>query len=635
MNGFDLNSLHFLRPEWFWGFAAFLLIPFLAVKGRAAGGLWQRVCDSFLLQRQLVSGASGRTFYPAVLLSLCWTLALIALAGPAWEKLPQPAFSRGQDTVFVMDISVFMTPSDTKPSRMERAVFKMHDFLQKLSTGQNALVLYDNEPFTAVPLTSDKKVIENILPTVRAGMMGGQVPRLDLALDQALQLLKQAGAVRGNVVVLGAYTDTKDTPAAVKAAGEIKKAGYSLFILGIGTEQGAPIQRPDGSFLSYQGKPMLSAVSVRNFEKVAQAGGGVYMPIRLDGRDVEAVLAKYASGEMPIAEKADDKVKADVWKDFGAVMAWTVLPFAALGFRRGWLGVILMFVLLSPSRAYAWSFSELWERPDRQEARRIAEGEKPVNPAVFEKDAAWRGAAEYKAGNYEEALKAFSEPTDAEMLYNLANTQAHAGQVQQAVETYKKVLELNPDHGDAAFNKKYLEDQLKQNRQNQQDQNQNQQDQNQNRQDQQNQQNQQDQQSGDKDRQDGNNRDQQQEQSGHNESQSPDEQEQQQNRDARSQAEQQQSRAEQQAGQREEQQQSRAEQQAEQQQKAGTKTAEQQVGEQERPQDHMPGSAAGQKAEEDREKQEQLQWLSVIQDDPSGLLRERIKRRNLQKRGIR
>ena len=39
--------------------------------------------------------------------------------------------------------------------------------------------------------------------------------------------------------------------------------------------------------------------------------------------------------------------------------------------------------------------------------------------------------------------------------------------------------------------------------------------------------------------------------------------------------------------------------------------------------------------EKEKEKQEQLEWLSVIDDDPSGLLRERIRRHNLQKRRMR
>ena len=69
-----------------------------------------------------------------------------------------------------------MTPVDVKPSRMDRARFKMHDFLRETKDGQNALILYDNEPFVAVPLTTDQKVVEQILPTVQAGMMGGRMP---------------------------------------------------------------------------------------------------------------------------------------------------------------------------------------------------------------------------------------------------------------------------------------------------------------------------------------------------------------------------------------------------------------------------------------------------------------------------
>ena len=116
------------------------------------------------------------------------------------------------DIVDVLDISVFMTPVDVKPARMDRARFKMHDFLRETKDGQNALILYDNEPFVAVPLTTDQKVVEQILPTVQAGMMGGRMPDVNLALQKAGELLKQAGATKGRIVLLGGYICDDEMP---------------------------------------------------------------------------------------------------------------------------------------------------------------------------------------------------------------------------------------------------------------------------------------------------------------------------------------------------------------------------------------------------------------------------------------
>ncbi len=586
-----MTDFHFLRPEWLWGFSVFLLLPFLIGKTRSGAGAWQRFCDRILLRFLSVSGSGVRLFWPFFLISVCWVLALIALAGPAWEKLPQPAVKKGVDTVYLMDISVFMTPVDVKPSRMDRARFKMYDFLRETKDGQNALILYDNEPFVAVPLTSDQKVIEQMLPTVQAGMMGGSVPNIVPALEKAEALLKQSGVTAGRIVLLGAYIGDDEMPQVLRAAEKLKKEGYQLSLLGIGTDQGAPLQMSDGSFLMNQGNPVLSTLPDRNMKKTAQAGGGIYRTISLGEEDIRSIVDSMP--QTPDASGADlsKETKADTWKDFGAVLCMFILPFAAFGYRKGWLAGLMLFVFLSASPAFAWTLSDLWIRPDVKEAERISAGEKPQNPDVF-KDNAWRGAAAYKAADYQTALSALDNPSDAEMLYNQGNALAQTGQYQKAIETYKKVLEQNPDHADAAFNKKYLEDQLK-NNQNQQ---QNQQD----RQDQQQQQNQEQQQ----DRQD--------------QQQNQQDQSQQQNQ------EQQQSRQDQQQQQNQEQQQNRQQnQQAEQQQ------------EKNRHPDLQQKAPPEQKTQENPEKQEQLQWLSVIEDDPSGLLRERIRRRHLIKRGRR
>ena len=593
-----MNEFHFLRPEWFWGFCVFLLLPFFVHKKNGRGGLWQKLCDSMLLRFQLVSGTGQHLIWPFFLITATWTLALVSLAGPAWEKLPQPAVQKGADTVYMLDISMLMTPTDVKPSRLERARFKIHDFLQKTKDGQNALVLYAQDPFVAVPLTTDKHIIDNLLPTVRAGMTGGGVPDAGAALKQAAELLTQAKSSGGRIIVLGSHLDEDVLPEALQVAEKIKSAGHIVSFLGVGTEQGAPVQLPDGTFLSRQGKPVLSVLSEKNMKKVARAGGGTYEKVALGEQDVDALLdaLPQTGGKPPLS--GGEETKADTWKDFGAILCILILPFAALGYRKGWLGALLLS-LLFPSSLQAWTLSDLWTRPDRKEAMAISAGENPSDPALF-KDPAWRGAAAYKAGDYPAAVSALNGANDAEMLYNQGNALAQEGRYQQAIEAYKKVLDKYPEHADAAFNKKYLEDRLKNNQQNQQqtpndkDQNQNQrqdrrrQDQDQSGQQQDSEQNGQDSQQDQKERED---------QSGHREQSS----QQQQERERQ-------------------QQQGRQQQQAMQQQESDK-----------RPQSEQKAPPE-QKTKEEREKQEQMQWLSVIEDDPSGLLRERIRRHNSAKR---
>lgn len=461
----DMAELQFLRPEWFYAAAVLVFLPFLVYTRRRSGGAWRAAADWSLLQAQLVPVRVKKIVFPVVLLGACQIAAIFALAGPAFEKLPQPVLKQGADTVFLTDISVFMTVGDVKPSRMRRAAFKLSDMLKQTRDGQNALILYDNEEFVATPLTSDAKVIKSILPTIEAGMMGGQTPKPAKAIDKAAQMFAHAGVKNGNVVMLGAYLDDADLGDALRAARDLKSAGHKLFVIGVGDTAGAPVVLPDGSFLKIGGKPVLSGVSQKAFEALARAGGGSYAKLSADDSDFKAFLnAKNANGAVDPSRFLENQ-KADVYKDVGYRLVWGILPVAALCFRRGWLAVfVAMIFLSSPSQAF--ELRDLFVRRDVSAARDLKAG-KTVSPDVF-KDDSWRGAAAYKAGDYETAVNALSAANAPDDRYNLGNALAHAGKYEEAIAAYKDVLNEKPDHADAAFNKKYLEEKLKQQRQNQQ-----------------------------------------------------------------------------------------------------------------------------------------------------------------------
>lgn len=460
----DMAELQFLRPEWFYAAAALIFLPFLVYTRRRSGGAWRAAADWSLLQAQLVPVRVKKIVFPVVLLGACQIAAIFALAGPAFEKLPQPVLKQGADTVFLTDISVFMTVGDVKPSRMRRAAFKLSDMLKQTRDGQNALILYDNEEFVATPLTSDAKVIESILPTIEAGMMGGQAPKPAKAIDKAAQMFAHAGVKNGNVVMLGAYLDDADLSDALRAARDLKNAGHKLFVIGVGDTAGAPVVLPDGSFLKIGGKPVLSGVSQKAFEALARAGGGSYAKLSADDSDFKAFLnAKNANGAVDPSRFLENQ-KADVYKDVGYRLVWGILPVAALCFRRGWLAVFAAMIFLS-SPSQAFELRDLFVRRDVSAARDLKAG-KTVSPDVF-KDDSWRGAAAYKAGDYETAVDALSAANTPDDRYNLGNALAHAGKYEEAIAAYKDVLNENPDHADAAFNKKYLEEKLKQQQQNQ------------------------------------------------------------------------------------------------------------------------------------------------------------------------
>lgn len=602
-----MSELRFLRPEWFYAAAVLVLLPFLIYARRRSGGAWRAAADWSLLQAQLVFVRAKKIVFPVVLLGACQIIAILALSGPAFEKLPQPVLKQGADTVFLTDISVFMTVGDVKPSRMRRAAFKLSDMLKQTRDGQNALILYDNEEFVATPLTSDAKVIESILPTIEAGMMGGQAPKPAKAIEKASEMFAQAGVKNGNVVMLGAYLDDADLGAAIRAAQDLKRAGHKLFVIGVGDTAGAPVTLPDGSFLKIGGKPVLSGVSQKAFEALAKAGGGTYAKLSADDSDFKAFLdAKNANGAVDPTRFLENQ-KADVYKDVGYRLVWVLLPIVALCFRRGWLAVFAAGLFLS-SPSQAFELRDLFVRPDVSAARDLKAG-KTVSPDAFGNDLSWRGAAAYKAGDYQAAVDALSASNGAEDRYNLGNALAQAGKYEEAIAAYRDALKENPDHADAAFNKKYLEDRLKRQQQNQQ-QNQSAQNQSQSAQNGQNQKNQQN-----------------QTQAGQSQSRP---QNQPQNRNQKQERGDSENQNERQANaQKDESRQNKAQSEEKKDEKSG-KSAEKQK---DKENGEKESSAAAGKEDENQKDGDRppREWMNDVEDDPSGLLRARIRQKLMQK----
>jgi Ca-activated chloride channel family protein len=132
--------------------------------------------------------------------------------------------------------------------------------------------------------------------------------------------------------------------------------------------------------------------------------------------------------------------------------------------------MVFALALLSPvPRAYAMSFDDLWLRPDQQAARALA-ADDAKKAAEVARSPRWRGAAAYRGGDYASAATAFAETAkSADAAYNRGNALAKLGRYEDALAAYDEALGLAPDMADAAANRQAVEDWLKQQERQQQD----------------------------------------------------------------------------------------------------------------------------------------------------------------------
>ena len=154
------------------------------------------------------------------------------------------------------------------------------------------------------------------------------------------------------------------------------------------------------------------------------------------------------------------------WKETGPWLVILLLPLAALAFRRGWLVSIALLVStgLPIEPAMAFGMQDLWQRQDQQAHKALVEGDME-NAAKLAQDPLRKGVAEYKQGNFEQAVKDFSSAEGAEAAYNKGNALAKLGSYQEAIDAYKQALEQQADMEDARYNKEAVEKLMQQQQQ--------------------------------------------------------------------------------------------------------------------------------------------------------------------------
>lgn len=583
----NLADFHFIRPYWLLALLVLAVLVFLSFKNKLNQSNWAEVCDAELLPYILQDKPSPQSRWLFGGLSLAAVLAIIALAGPTWERLPSPAFRNDAALVIALDLSQSMYASDIKPSRLVRARYKIADILRQRKDGLSALVVYSGDAFTVTPLTHDTATIESQLSSLSPNIMPSSGKNTAAALTQAVELLQQAGQQLGSILLIsdGVNKDSIEQLANISAA-------YRLSVLGVASTEGAPVKLAGGGFLKdTDGNILVPKLDRSTLALLASKGNGVYTRISDNDSDVNRLLADLDRPQLDGASSQNNGL-IDQWDEQGVWLLLLILPLAALTFRKGILVFLLVLILPMPQTSYAFGWQDLWATKDQQ-AQQAFKNKQFEQAAEQFQSTEWKAAAQYKAGQYQQAAEALKPIETANGFYNQGNALAKAGQLKEAKQAYEKSLKLKPNDDDAQYNLKLVEEALKKQQQNQD-------------QDQQNKDQQGDQQPGESD--------QQQQQSGDKQSQDGQQDPQQSNQsDETDQSDQQKQQEEQ-----------KSDEQADEQAQAdeAEQSAEQDAAEQ----------AATPTGPMDENKQANEQLLNRIQDDPAGLLKRKFKYQYGQRR---
>lgn len=492
-----LNQFHFLRPEWFIALVPLMLLVFLIRKTTAKQSGWQSVIPSHLYQYMVIGKNEMGAKPPMWMLVFVWIISVIALAGPTWERLPQPVYQLKMGHVIVIDMSLSMRATDMTPDRLTRAKYKAIDLVNAIGEGEMGLVAYAGDAFVISPLTEDAGNISTLIPSLSPEIM--PVPGSDplLGIESASELLTNAGYNSGMIYWI---TDGIELEQQQELQEYVASIPFTVNALTVGTSEGAPIRQQSGELLKdFTGSIVIPKLNEGAVKGVVKTSGGRFESFTSNDADIDALASVSLLDKSDSEENEEESnLQGDQWKEVGPYLLLILLPFVAFAFKRGLVFIVLVG-LISPTvmkNAHALQDAEpsvvtgdkvaketankpdslsWWQTPfmnDNQEALNSYQRGKYKDAVNQFNDDTWKASSLYKLGDYEGALNAFKSIPGPESLYNQGNALAKLGKLEDAIKKYDQALSEAPDFDDARTNKKIVEDLLKQQQQQNQDQNQ-------------------------------------------------------------------------------------------------------------------------------------------------------------------
>lgn len=463
------STFHFLRPEWLFALLPLAGLLWLLWRKRTSSRSWQSVVDPRLLPHLLIGQSATQKPWISLAVGFGGLLSILAMAGPAWQKLEVPVFRKPSALVVLLDLSRSMDAADIKPSRLLRAQMKLRDILNQQKEGETALIVYAATPFVVSPLTSDAKTIASQVNSLSTDLMPAQGSRPDRAINLTLQLLQQSSAAHANVLLISDGIDGDEPDELRDAIKELVDAGHRLSVLGVGSAEGSPIIAANGGFLKdSNGTIILPKLDDAGLEALARQGHGSYRRLSTDDSDFHALIAPFKNVFAQQKSKKVEGMNSDQWRDEGPWLLLPLLLLGALAFRRGYVLVLLLLILPLPRPAYAYDWSSLWQRDD-QRAQQALQAKQPQQAAQLFRNPEWRAVAHYQAENFQAAADDLQGLDSADDYYNRGNALAKQGRLPEAMSAYEEALKRNPKHDDAKFNRDLVEQMMKQQSQSQQD----------------------------------------------------------------------------------------------------------------------------------------------------------------------
>lgn len=270
----------FLNPEYLYLLLALPVLLFIYVGScRHTHRKLHRLGETKMLNALMPGRSTLRQHVKFSILLTALGLTVVMLARPQYGLKQQTSTTKGIEAVVMVDVSNSMLARDVHPNRLERTKLLISNLTDKMKNDKIALGVFAGEAYPQLPITSDYASAKLFIDALSTNMVTLQGTNLSAAIHLAEKSFTD-NKKTGKAIIL--VTDGEDhEEGAEDAAKEAAKKGINVFVLGVGTEQGATIPTPQGELTDENGEVVKTRLNETMCREVAKAGKGLYL--HLDG----------------------------------------------------------------------------------------------------------------------------------------------------------------------------------------------------------------------------------------------------------------------------------------------------------------------------------------------------------------
>lgn len=205
-------------------------------------------------------------------------LLIMLLARPQMGTKISHEKRNGIETIIALDISNSMMCEDVVPSRLEKSKLLVENLVDHFTNDKIGLIVFAGDAFVQLPITSDYVSAKMFLQNIDPSLIATQGTDIAHAINLGMNSFTQQDKVGKAIIVI---TDGEDHEGgAIEAAQAAKKKGINVYILGVGSTQGAPIPTGSGGYMKDNtGQTVVTALNQQICQQIAQAGSGTYIHV--------------------------------------------------------------------------------------------------------------------------------------------------------------------------------------------------------------------------------------------------------------------------------------------------------------------------------------------------------------------